>query len=144
MSTKKRQPRSRPASKTRTRRQGSPSSIMIPIVVGVIVVAVVVFAIWSLEGQQPAAAAVPGNISVPVVTAQPRQTSAPPYPDVPRISVSDTKTKMDNGQAVLVDVRSPTSYDQSHAAGAISIPEAEIKSRLDELPKDKEIVLYCT
>ncbi len=117
---------------------------MIPVVVGVIVVAVLFFAIWSLEGQQPATAAVPGDISVPVVTAQPRQTSPPPNAEVPRISVSETKTKMDRGEAILVDVRSKAAYDTSHPAGAISIPEVEIDSRLAELPKDKEIVLYCT
>jgi hypothetical protein len=144
MRTKKRQRRGQPASKTRRRGQRGLSSIMIPIVVGVIVVAVIAFAIWSFERQQPAWAAVPGDISVPVTTAQPGQTSAPPHTDVLRISVSDTKTKMDRGEAILVDVRSKSSFDTSHAAGAISIPEGEIDSRLDELPKDKEIVLYCT
>jgi 3-mercaptopyruvate sulfurtransferase SseA len=117
---------------------------MIPIVVGVIVVAVIVFAFWSLERQQPAAAAVAGELSVPVVTVPPRETSPVPDPDVPRVSVSDTKTKMDRGDAILVDVRSKAAYDTSHAAGAVSIPEAEIDSRLSELPSDKDIVLYCT
>jgi rhodanese-related sulfurtransferase len=28
--------------------------------------------------------------------------------------------------------------------GAISIPEEEIRSRLGELPREQEIILYCT
>jgi rhodanese-related sulfurtransferase len=48
------------------------------------------------------------------------------------------------GQAVLVDVRSKASYDKSHAAGAISMPEEEVGARVDELPQDKDIILYCT
>jgi rhodanese-related sulfurtransferase len=79
-----------------------------------------------------------------VTTAQAQPTSQIPYPNVPRISLDETKSKLDNGQAVLVDVRSKSSYDKSHAVGAISIPEQEINSRLNELPRDQEIVLYCT
>ncbi len=144
MSAKKRQHPSHPVSKTSRRGRGGLSSLLIPIVVGVIVVAVIVFAIWSLERQQPAVAAVPGDISVPVVTAEPMQTKAIPYPDVPRISVADTKADLDEGTAILVDVRSRAEYDTSHAAGATSIPSTEIDSRLGELPNDQEIVLYCT
>lgn len=144
MSKKKRQHRSRPASGKRKQSAGRLPSLVIPIAVAVIVVAVIVFAVWSLEGQQPAASAALQDISVPVITAQPRQTVAPPNPDVPRISVGDTKIKMDRGEAIVVDVRSKSSYDASHIAGAISIPEAEINSRLSELPSGKEIVLYCT
>jgi rhodanese-related sulfurtransferase len=45
---------------------------------------------------------------------------------------------------LLVDVRSASSYEKSHAVGAVSIPEETIASRLQELPRDKEIILYCT
>ena len=56
----------------------------------------------------------------------------------------ETQNKMALGQAILVDVRSKASYDKSHAEGAISIPEAEMGARVDELPRDKDIILYCT
>jgi hypothetical protein len=62
---------------------------------------------------------------------------------VPRISLQETKQKLDAGQIILVDVRSQPSYNEQHIKGAINIPEADTVSRLSELPKDKEIVLYC-
>lgn len=140
----KRSRTSRPASKKAKRRSSTASSLAIPIVVGVAVVAIIVFAILSLENRQPVAAAVPGDISVPIVTAQPRPTTQIPYPDVPRVSVTDMKAMMDSGEGILVDVRSKAAYDQSHAAGAISIPEEEMSARMNELPRDKDVVLYCT
>jgi rhodanese-related sulfurtransferase len=77
-----------------------------------------------------------------VVTAQPLSTSGIPYPDVPRISLQETTEKLEQGQAVLVDVRSRASYDKAHATGALSMPEEELDARLNELPRDQELVLY--
>jgi rhodanese-related sulfurtransferase len=67
-----------------------------------------------------------------------------PNPDVPRISLEETQTKLGQGEAILIDVRSRDSFEKSHAQAAISIPEEEMGARLDELPHDKEIILYCT
>ena len=63
---------------------------------------------------------------------------------MPRIGTEETRAKLEQGEALLVDVRSANSFQQSHAAGAVSIPEDEMEARLDELPRDKEIILYCT
>jgi rhodanese-related sulfurtransferase len=67
-----------------------------------------------------------------------------PNPEVPRIAVQETQEKMEQGGALLVDVRSKASYDKAHAAGAVSIPEAEIDFRIGEIPRDHDVVLYCT
>jgi hypothetical protein len=108
-------------------------------------VAIIVGAIVTLEKRQSQVGVAPtGTISVPIITAQPRPTTDIPYPAVARMSVKETKEKMDKGQAVLIDVRTKESYDQSHAGGALSIPEEEIDARLSELPRDKLLVLYCT
>jgi rhodanese-related sulfurtransferase len=63
---------------------------------------------------------------------------------VPRISIEETQTKLQQGQALLVDVRSRAAYDKEHALGAISMPESEVGSRLGELSPGKDLVLYCT
>ena len=121
------------------------SSYVIPIVVGVVMVALVVGAVFLNEKNLSGAAAVqPEDISVPVVTVEPQPTESIPYPEVPRITLKETRSLLENGQAVLIDVRDSAAYDQSHAVGALSFPESEVESRLSELPRDKQLVLYCT
>lgn len=44
---------------------------------------------------------------------------------------------------VLVDVRNRDGYREEHIPGAISIPEETLQNRLNELPKDKDIIVYC-
>ncbi len=45
--------------------------------------------------------------------------------------------------AVIIDVRPSSAYQMSNIEGAISIPAAEIRGRLNEIPKDKKVVLHC-
>ena len=119
------------------RQQGR--SLLIPIVVALVIVAMIVGVIISIEGGTTTSAS-----SSEQNTALPLNTGSLPYPDVPRIGVQESQTKQGRGQAILVDVRSTESFQKSHAAGAVSIPEAEIGDRMNELPRDKEIILYCT
>ena len=44
---------------------------------------------------------------------------------------------------MVLDVRPQEEYAAGHVPGAVSIPVAELKRRLKELPKNKEIVAYC-
>jgi rhodanese-related sulfurtransferase len=43
----------------------------------------------------------------------------------------------------VLDVRPAEEYAAGHVPGAVSIPVAELKRRLKELPKNKEIIAYC-
>jgi len=45
---------------------------------------------------------------------------------------------------VLLDVRAPLEYEDTHIKGAINIPVAELRSRHHELNKDKTTVLICS
>ena len=66
---------------------------------------------------------------------------------VPRITVQELKAKMDKGDdLVVVDVRTGQDYADSRIKikGAVRIPIVQIEERYKELPKDKEIILYCT
>lgn len=47
------------------------------------------------------------------------------------------------GEVILLDVRPSAEYAEAHLPHARSMPLAEIKQRLSELPTDKEIVAYC-
>jgi rhodanese-related sulfurtransferase len=51
--------------------------------------------------------------------------------------------RVKNGEVTVIDVRPETEYRAGHIPGAISIPVAELKARLKELPKQREIVAYC-
>jgi len=44
---------------------------------------------------------------------------------------------------VWIDVREIEDYRRGHIKGALGIPLPEIATRLNEIPKDKELVLYC-
>ncbi len=44
---------------------------------------------------------------------------------------------------ILLDVRPMEEYASGHLPGALSMPVADLESRLPELPQDKEIVAYC-
>ena len=44
---------------------------------------------------------------------------------------------------LVLDVRPQEEYAAGHVPGAVSIPVSELKRRLKELPKNKEIVAYC-
>lgn len=46
-------------------------------------------------------------------------------------------------EVVVLDVRPPEEYEAGHIAGAVSIPVTELRRRLRELPKKREIVAYC-
>ena len=43
----------------------------------------------------------------------------------------------------LLDVRTAEEYASGHVPGAVNIPIDELRPRLDELPKDREIWSYC-
>ena len=47
-----------------------------------------------------------------------------------------------DGMTVL-DVRPPEMYAAGHIEGAINIPGGQIRKRLNELPKDKTILVHC-
>jgi rhodanese-related sulfurtransferase len=43
----------------------------------------------------------------------------------------------------LIDVRNPQEVEVESVPGAINIPLPQIRSRLDEIPRDKEIAVFC-
>ena len=43
----------------------------------------------------------------------------------------------------VLDVRTPQEFAEGHVPGAVNVPYDQVASRLAEVPKDKDIVLYC-
>jgi rhodanese-related sulfurtransferase len=44
---------------------------------------------------------------------------------------------------MIVDVREPFEYEQARIPGAVSIPQADLATRVGEIPKDRELLLVC-
>ena len=61
------------------------------------------------------------------------------FPD----ELEEFRTKTRERNYLLVDVRQPVEYAESHIPGAQLIPLPEIEDRLGELEEDKNLILYC-
>lgn len=47
-------------------------------------------------------------------------------------------------QALLVDVREPKEYALGHIPGAINLPLRSLTDNLDQIPKNRPVILYCS
>ena len=48
------------------------------------------------------------------------------------------------GDVVIIDTRAESAYKDEHIKGSISMPTGTVLARMDELPRNKMIVAYCT
>ena len=46
-------------------------------------------------------------------------------------------------EAVVLDVREPEEYAHGHVPGAVNLPQADLASRLDEVPRDRPVLTLC-
>jgi rhodanese-related sulfurtransferase len=60
-----------------------------------------------------------------------------------RVSGKDLVQRVRSGEVAVLDVRPAEEYRAGHIPGARSIPIGELRKRLAELPKNREIVAYC-
>lgn len=59
------------------------------------------------------------------------------------VSSGELRRRIDERSVVVLDVRPVVEYEAGHIRGARSIPVAELRTRLKELPKSRQIVAYC-
>ena len=76
--------------------------------------------------------------------AQQPQTQQPPGDGAPRITAQELHDLWQKNQVLIVDTRGEAAWQQSHIKGSIPIAPNEVAARVDELPRDKMIVTYCT
>ncbi len=55
----------------------------------------------------------------------------------------ELQLRVKRGEVTILDVRPAPEYRAGHIFGAISMPVEELKARLKELPKGREVVAYC-
>ena len=63
--------------------------------------------------------------------------------DHPQVDIETILAAPDDERDFLLDVRTPIEFSAGHIPGAINIPVDALRSRLGELPKDKQIAAYC-
>ena len=59
---------------------------------------------------------------------------------------ADMATALDgppDDQTILLDVRTPKEFAEGHLPGAVNIPVDDLRGRLGELSKDRQILAYC-
>ena len=59
------------------------------------------------------------------------------------VSLTDLRRMMRDGDVTVVDVRPAEEFAAGHVPGALSVPVAELKRRLREIPKRREVIAYC-
>lgn len=64
-----------------------------------------------------------------------------------RVTVDEVKQRMDRGeQFAFIDTRNPKAWAEADTKlpGAIRIPANEVNEHIDEIPRDRVIITYCT
>jgi rhodanese-related sulfurtransferase len=64
-----------------------------------------------------------------------------------RVTVDEVKERMDRGeQFVFVDTRNPQAWGEAETKlpGAVRVPADEIEQHLDEIPRGRAVITYCT
>ncbi len=59
------------------------------------------------------------------------------------ITRDELSARLQRGDVTVLDVRPSPEFEAGHVAGATSFPIAELRRRLEELPREVEIVAYC-
>ena len=64
-----------------------------------------------------------------------------------RITIDEVRERLERGeQFTFVDTRNPTAWGESDQKlpNAIRVPAGEVTEHLDEIPKDRTVITYCT
>jgi len=62
---------------------------------------------------------------------------------VKQIKVCDAKSMIDQGQAMVIDIRRPKDYERSHIKGAILADKQHAHKTIESERKDSPIICYC-
>lgn len=59
------------------------------------------------------------------------------------IDFEEVESARQSSDKVVLDVRKATEYDESHIPGALNIAHTRLADHLEELPKDKDLLVHC-
>jgi rhodanese-related sulfurtransferase len=84
-----------------------------------------------------------------VLTVNDSATSPTEADEPRRVTTAEAYELLGAGRAVLVDVREPAGYENSHPRGAVSVPHVAVQAAGGRLPTDFSVpedallILYC-
>lgn len=64
-----------------------------------------------------------------------------------RVTVEEVKERLDRGEPlVFLDTRNPTAWGEAETKvpGAIRVPADDVERHLEEIPRDRAVITYCT
>lgn len=79
----------------------------------------------------------------PTSTTQPAPVTSP-ADSARRINAEEVHKLWEKNDVLIIDTRAESAYKQEHITGSISVPTGTLLSRIDEMPRNKTIVAYCT
>jgi len=62
-------------------------------------------------------------------------------PEVREIDIEGLESRLP--EAILLDIREPEEYAHGHIPGAANLPQADLASRLVEIPRNRPLILAC-
>ena len=80
----------------------------------------------------------------PKASPTPQKPAPPPADNARRITAAELHDLWQKGDVVIIDTRDESAYKDEHIKGSISMPTGSVLGRVDELPRNKMIVAYCT
>lgn len=63
--------------------------------------------------------------------------------DLEPVTFDELRRRLRQADVTVIDVRPEEEYRAGHIPGALSIPVSQIRRRLAEIPKKREVVAYC-
>ncbi|WP_039729205.1 rhodanese-like domain-containing protein [Leptolyngbya iicbica] len=60
------------------------------------------------------------------------------------LKTDQLKAKLKTENPLLVDVREPTEFLRGHLPNAVNIPLRSLGDHLDDIPRDRSVILYCS
>lgn len=75
------------------------------------------------------------------------KTDVVPVMEPTRVTVDEVKQRMDRGEEfTFIDSRNPKAWAKAETKlpGAIRVPADDVAGHIDEIPRDRVIITYCT
>lgn len=71
------------------------------------------------------------------------RTSGRELQTIPEVTLSDVRAKIGAHDIKLLDVRSEAEWKSGHAPGSLNVPVGNLEQRLNDIPRDRSIIVHC-